>query len=144
MAEKDLLVQVHVPKCAGTSIWYWLARTLPGEHGFLYPNVPISFYYDTPALIELGFGNTALRCVSSHYIRTFPAQLAGRDMRYFTLLREPIPHYLSFCNYIRKIYREITDPEMLAAVPPDADQLSAREFTAWMLDQADDIPFKEN
>lgn len=144
MAEEDLLVQVHIPKCAGTSIWYWLARTLPGEHGFLYPNVPISFYYDLPALVELGLANTALRCMSSHYFRIFPDRVAGRNMRYFTLLRGPVRQYMSFCNYVRKIYREITDPEMLASVPPEADRLTAREFTAWMIDRPDDVPFREN
>jgi hypothetical protein len=139
-----LFVHVHVPKCAGTSLWYWLARHNPGAHGFLYPNVPPSFYYDAGAIAELGIADTALRCMSSHYFRVFPARCAERDMRWFTLLRDPLEHYVSWARYMRKVYPDITDPEQRVNVPPAADQLSLRDFTAWILDQPDDVPFREN
>jgi hypothetical protein len=145
MADEDLLAHVHIIKTAGTSLWKWFARTLAGGHGLVYPsNVPDSYYLDEAKLITSGIGNTAVRSVSSHYFRLFPARAVGRRMRYFTLLREPLAHYLSYCNYLRQIYRDITDPETLAALPPDADRLSAREFTEWVLEQRNDIPFREN
>lgn len=143
MADDDLLVHVHIPKCAGTSIWYWMARHMPSAHGFLYPDTYPSFYYDEAALVELGIGNVALRCMSSHYFRVFPEVCAGRRMRYFTLIRDPLKQFLSYATYVRNIYRTLTDEEMLASVPPDADRLTVREFARWILDAPRDVSNRE-
>lgn len=144
VADEDLLVHVHIPKCAGTSLWYWLARHNVGSHGFLYPLVSDSFYYDEEALAKLGIASTALRCMSSHYFRVYPEFCAGRRMRYFTLLRDPVAHFVSYARYIRTVYPNITDQEQMESVPPGADTLSLREFTAWLLACEYDVPFREN
>jgi len=145
MAAEDLLVHVHIEKTAGTALADWFRHAQTGGHALLYPRVPSSFYLDEGALqyIDL-IADTRVRSVSSHYFRVFPERVRGRRMRYFTLLREPVSQYLSFCNYERQLYPTITDPEQLAELPPNAHQLSAREFTEWLLDQPDDIPFREN
>jgi len=145
MAAEDLLVHVHIEKTAGTALADWFRHTQPGGHGLIYPRVSSSFYLDESALRQVGFiAETRVRSVSSHYFRVFPERALGRRMRYVTLLREPLSQYLSFCNYERQLYPTITDPGKLAELPPNAHQLSAREFTEWLLDQPDDIPFREN
>lgn len=143
MALADLLVHVHIQKCAGTSLWYWMARHHPGSHGFLYPRVPSAFYYDEAALVELGIGNVQLRCVSSHFFRIFPEQVAGRKMRYFTLLREPVAHFVSWARYARTFAREIND-QGLYVLPAGIESMTPREYANWLLECPDDLPFREN
>jgi len=143
MAAEDLLSHVHIEKTAGTALANWFNRA--GGHGLIYPRVPTGFYLDEAFLRQIGFvTDVRMRSVSSHYFRLFPEEILGRRMRYFTLLREPVSQYLSFCNYERLLYPTITEPERLVGLPPNAHRLSAREFTEWILDQTDDIPFREN
>lgn len=144
MPDADLLVHVHIPKCAGTSIWYWMARHMPSAHGFLYPaDAHPWFFYDEAALSELGVSYVGLRCMSSHYFRVFPAECHGRRMRYFTLIRDPLQQFLSYARYERNVYRTITDETVLAAIPPDADRLTIREIARWILDSPVDVPNRE-
>ena len=81
---------------------------------------------------------------SSHHVRAFPRWLAGREMLYVTFLRDPIQQFVSYMTHIKKRYAEITSESLLSAVPPDAPQLTMREFAKWLLTQDRDIPFREN
>ena len=127
MGAEDLLVHVHIDKTAGTSLWNWFGSSISGGHGMIYPTVPGSYYLDETQLA--GIADFGVRSVSSHYFRLYPEWEVGRHMHYFTLLREPLSHYLSYCNYLRQIFRAVKDPEQLASLPPDADKLSARELS---------------
>jgi hypothetical protein len=144
MAEADLLVHVHIPKCAGTSIWYWMARHMPSAHGFLYPDTYPSFYYDVAALEAMPIQYVSLRCMSSHYFRVFPAICAGRRMRYFTLLRDPVRQFVSYVRYQQINYSESFPAEARAALPPHPDQLELRDVADWILSSPNDIPEREN
>jgi len=65
-------------------------------------------------------------------------------MLYVTFLRDPIQQFVSYMTHIKKHYSRITSESLLAAVPPDAPQLTLREFARWLLTQDRDIPFREN
>ena len=82
--------------------------------------------------------------LSSHHVRAFPRWLAGREMLYVTFLRDPIEQFVSYMTHIKKHYLKITSRSLLEAVPPDAPQLTLREFARWLLTQDRDIPFREN
>jgi hypothetical protein len=139
MAEEDLLVHVHILKTAGTSLWYWMARRLPGRHGFLYPQKPLTVFHTEDELTEFGIGNQVLRAMSSHHFRVFPEWCAGRRMRYFTVLRDPLRQFLSYLRYVPESIHEDSP-----GLPSGAGLLSSRELTAWLLDQPQDVPFREN
>jgi len=47
-------------------------------------------------------------------------------------------------THIKKHYAGITSASLREAVPPDAPQLTLREFARWLLTQDRDIPFREN
>jgi hypothetical protein len=81
---------------------------------------------------------------SSHHVRVFPHWLAGREMLYVTFLRDPIQQFVSYMTHIKKHYSTITSQSLREAVPPDAPQLTLREFAVWLLTQDRDIPFREN
>jgi hypothetical protein len=63
---------------------------------------------------------------------------------YVTFLRDPIQQFVSYMTHIKKHYSGIASESLLAAVPPDAPQLTLREFARWLLTQDRDIPFREN
>ena len=141
--ETPVLVHVHLPKCAGTSIRTHLKRSFGSEHRNLYPG-PHSFVYDEDRLWKEAISDPAVRSVSSHFIRRFPQFIRGRRVLYFTFLREPLQQFLSFQSYVRMVGCHIRDEELLASLPPDAHNLSSREFARWLLEQPFDIAFREN
>jgi hypothetical protein len=138
-----VLVSVHVPKCAGTSVRLYLKKALGAAHRDLYADRASLVYAEDYLATEV-LADLTVRSLSSHFIRCFPPALAGRRLLYVTFLRDPIEHFLSYYSYIRKVYAHITDPELSACLPPACDQLSSRAFTAWLLDRRFDTPFREN
>jgi len=143
MADEDLLLHVHVPKCAGTSVRKWLGAAFPNQHGELYP-VRGTYVFDEPKLRWLNIGNPNLRSMSTHNIRVFPAVSNGRRMRYFTFLRDPVAHYLSYVTYMKQIIGTVDDPVVRSGLPDDFAERSSREFTSWLLDQERDLPFRDS
>lgn len=141
MAEEDLLVHVHVPKCGGTSVWMWLAAAHPSGHGNLYPRQHPGYVFDEARLRALGTGDPKLRSMSTHNIRTFAPVVCGRNMRYFTFLRDPVQHFISYFRYIKQIYAE-TDAEMRAGFPENFPSISSRDYAAWLLEAERDVPFR--
>jgi hypothetical protein len=138
-----ILAHVHVPKCAGTSFRVLLERHLGSRHLSLYVN-DTYFVYGEEDLRCYLLRDPEIRGFSSHHVRAFPGWLAGRKMLYVTFLRDPIQQFISYMTHIKKHYSEITSPSLLDAVPPDAPQLTLREFAKWVLTQERGIPFREN
>lgn len=138
-----LLAHIHVPKSAGTSLRNLLERYMGPKHVGLYVD-DTCFVYSEAALRSWLLGNPAVRACSSHHIRSFPRWLAGREMRYVTVLRDPVEQFVSYMTHIRKHYATITAKTLLESVPPDAPRLSLREFAAWLLKNERDVPFREN
>ena len=138
-----VLAHIHVPKCAGTSFRVLLETYFGPRHLGLYVN-DTYFVYGDEALRSYLLQGPELQGFSSHHVRRFPHWLAGREMLYVTFLRDPIQQFVSYMTHVKKHYAEITSASLLAAVPPDAPQLTLREFARWLLTQDRDIPFREN
>jgi hypothetical protein len=138
-----VLAHIHVPKCAGTSFRVLLERHFGPRHLGLYVN-DTYFVYGGEALRSYLLQDPEILGFSSHHVRAFPRWLAGREMLYVTFLRDPIQQFVSYMTHIKKRYAEITSESLLSAVPPDAPQLTMREFAKWLLTQDRDIPFREN
>ena len=142
MADEDLLVHVHIPKCGGTSLWMWLAAAHPDGHGNLYPDLA-NYAYTEDELRRLRVDDPRLRSMSSHNIRTFAATSCGRRMHYFTFIREPVGHFLSYFRFVRQIHEEVRDPNMVAMLPPHFEHISSREFAQWLLDSPRDVDYRD-
>jgi len=138
-----VLAHIHVPKCAGTSFRALLERYFGPRHLGLYVN-DTYFVYGDEALRGHLLQDPEIRGFSSHHVRVFPHWLAGREMLYIAFLRDPIQQFVSYMTHIKKRYSTITSTSLLEAVPPDAPQLTLREFARWLLSQHRDIPFREN
>jgi len=138
-----VLAHIHVPKCAGTSFRALLERHFGPKHLGLYVN-DTYFAYGNEALRSYLLQDPEIRGFSSHHVRVFPHWLAGREMLYVTFLRDPIEQFVSYMTHIKKHYATITSESLLDAVPPDAPQLTLREFARWLLTEDRDIPFREN
>lgn len=138
-----VVAHIHVPKCAGTSFRGLLER----YYGPGYLNLYVDdtyFVYGEETLRSYLLQNPQIRGFSSHHVRSFPHWLAGREMLYVAFLRDPIQQFVSYITHIQKNYATITAKTLLEAVPPQAPQLSSREFARWLLTQTRDIPFREN
>ena len=138
-----VLAHIHVPKCAGTSVRILLETYFGPRHLDLYVN-DTYFVYGDEALRSYLLQAPEIQGFSSHHVRRFPHWLAGREVLYVTFLRDPIQQFVSYMTHIKKHYSGITSESLLAAVPPDAPQLTLREFARWLLTQERDIPFREN
>jgi hypothetical protein len=66
-------------------------------------------------------------------------------MLYFTVLRDPLQQFISYLTFVKKMHKTLTDPNLLACLPPDPCSLSSREFALWLISQdRDNVPFREN
>ena len=82
--------------------------------------------------------------ISSHFIRTFPPMIGSRIALYITFLREPERHFLSYLTYIKKVFRNLADPELLRCLPREVPEMDLRAMAHWILTRDAAIPFKEN
>ena len=102
MHEDNVLVHVHIYKCAGTSVRVWLGRAYPNGFGAWYPD----YVFDEATLQAAGLADRRLRALSSHMIRRFPPASCGRQMKYFALLRNSVDHVLSSIRYMCQVQHE--------------------------------------
>jgi hypothetical protein len=138
-----VLAHIHVPKCAGTSLRILLTKHFGARHVPLYFD-DTYFVYGEEALRSCLLQDPEIRGFSSHHVRAFPRWLAGRRMLYVTFLRDPIEQFVSYMTHFKKYYATITSQSLLESVPPDAPQLSLRDFAKWLLTNERDIPFRAN
>jgi hypothetical protein len=138
-----VFAHIHVPKCAGTSLRVLLETYFGPRYLGLYVD-DTYFVYGDEALRSYLMQGREIQGFSSHHVRVFPRWLAGREMLYVSFLRDPIQQFVSYMTHIKKYYAGITSQSLLEAVPPDAPQLTLREFARWLLTQDRDIPFREN
>ncbi|MGH7682766.1 MAG: hypothetical protein ACREMT_00345, partial [Vulcanimicrobiaceae bacterium] len=129
--DDNVLVHVHIYKCAGTSVRVWLFRAFPHGFGSWYPN----YVFDDVKLEAAGLGDRRLRAVSSHVIRRFRPAACGRRMNYFTLIRHPIDHVLSHLRYMCQIQHEANPAQALPSI---------RDIVALLLNTPGIDPFWEN
>lgn len=136
-AGPDVLVQIHIPKCAGTSVAHWLrdAAVTGVISGFraLYPD----YVYADDELQAVGFDDARLTAASTHNIRRFVPTSGGRRLHYFTLLREPRAHFLSAVRHMLLDRQAFGVPESYR---------TSREVVTWLMDMPPNanLPFREN
>jgi len=132
----DVLVQIHIPKCAGTSVAAWLRHAaetgLLNGFGAFYPE----FVFDDDRLWQAGLSDPRLSAVSAHNIRRFPREVRGRHMRYFTILRRPRAHFLSMVRYV-------IQERIKYGVPPEIGN-SSREIAELLLADPKNAYFRNN
>lgn len=136
MSSVDVLVQVHIPKCAGTSISDWMRRSavagLTTGFGSFYPN-----YIMTPErLWEAGLSDHRIATVSAHNIRTFDRLVHDRRMHYFTLLRDPRDQTVSALRYMIQERSAFGVPPTVASRLPDVAE--------WLFTHFPDTGFRRN
>ncbi len=137
-----VIAHIHVPKCAGTSFRNLLARYLGSAHLALYPDDTFFVYSEKELAGHLS--DRSVRAFSSHFVRTFPSSIDGRDMLYVTFLRHPVEQFISYLTFARKVFSSIRDPNLLSCLPPNAPALSLREAARWILTCDREVNFREN
>ena len=143
--DAPLLAHIHVPKTAGSSFRKVLDEHYGPSHVHLYLHNDTTFVYENSELAEL-VRPPSVQAFSSHFVRRFPASLAGRPVYYVTFLRDPVKQFISYVTYTRDHYANIPDPVLLSHLPPGMAGLSIRESARWILDGPDSSfrNFREN
>ena len=137
-----VIAHIHVPKCAGTSFRTFLIEHYGTAHLALY--VPDTFFVYTPDQIEECLRDRSVRGFSSHFVRTFPPQIAGRDVVYITFLRRPVDQFISYVTHIKKYYDSIPDNPLSSSLPPNPTKMSVRDIARWILTCDRPVNFHEN
>jgi hypothetical protein len=125
MPSPDLLVFVHIEKCAGTAVNVWLSAS--HRLGNLYvksSSIPMTSLRWTDVR-PADLVDVQMRSVASHHLRTYPNTVEGRTLHYFTLLRDPVARWISYVRYFR----------LLGPAQPDGGggNLSLREYAESIL-----------
>jgi len=119
-----------------------MIRYFGAAHLSLY--VDNTFFVYTEAELAALVCDPGVKAFSSHFVRTFPPRLAGRDLVYIAFLRDPIQQFISHLTYVRKHFQGIREPELLSCLPPNLASLSLREAARWILTSPRDVRFREN
>jgi hypothetical protein len=137
VAAPDVLVQVHIFKCAGTSVANWLRNAaVTGVISGFRPYYEDNYVYTADQLWEAGFDDPRLTAATSHGIRRFPPTIHDRRIHYFTILRRPLPHFLSVVRYMLQ--------ERVAFAIPAPIGRTSKAMTAWLLSKPVGTEFREN
>ncbi len=134
MQAPDILVYVHIPKCAGTAVRVWLrdAAVEGAITGFraLYPERHIYL----PNEAWPSSNDARLVAVSSHNIRRYPPRLGARRLHYATILRDPRAQAISVLRY--------TQQERKAFGVPASVGTASIDVARWLLERTDGEPFE--
>jgi hypothetical protein len=137
-----LIVHIHVPKTGGASFRRMLENRFGPNHESL--DVADAFFVYSESEIEaLVAARPRLRSLSTHYIRTFPPHIAGREALYVTFLRNPIEVFISFLTFTKKHYYTIPAESVLNSLPERTPEMSFREIARWVLSHPG-VPYHEN
>jgi hypothetical protein len=137
-----LIVHVHVPKTGGTSFRSMLENQFGPDHANLYVDDTF-FVYSEREIEAFVAARPELRSLSSHFIRTYPPRIAGREVLYVTFLRRPVELFVSYLTYTKKHHAKIPDQGLLECLPQRAAEMSLREIARWILSRPG-VPYNEN
>jgi len=122
---KPIILHAHIPKTAGHSMIALFQQSF-GVHHFIYYDKRPDHYWSAGDLHKIVADDTELMAISSHSIRNFPTEIAGRPALYVAFLREPTAAFISLLKYIRKTFQEQSD-EVRASWPSNTPDLSLRD-----------------
>jgi hypothetical protein len=128
---KPIILHAHIPKTAGQSLIALFQQSF-GVHHFIYYDKRPDHYWSADDLHKIVADNTELMAISSHSIRNFPTEIAGRPALYVTFLREPTAAFISLLKYTRKTFQEQSD-EVRALWPSNTPDLSLRDLAVHQL-----------
>jgi hypothetical protein len=97
-----------------------------GARHHVHDNRPDHFW-SADDLQKIVVDRPELMAISSHSIRNFPAEVAGRPLLYVTFLREPTEMFISRLKYVRKTFQEQSE-EARRWWPSNAPDLSLRDL----------------
>src|SRR5271166_1497633 len=137
-----VIAHIHVPKCGGTAFRKFLIQHYGAAHLALY--VPDTYFVYPQGQIAEYLRDKSVRGFSSHFVRTFPDRIVGRDIVYITFLRNPVDQFISYITHIKKHFATIPDKPLLSALPPDPTKMSVREIARWILTCDREVNFHEN
>lgn len=137
-----VIAHIHVPKCGGTAFRELLVQHYGEAHLALY--VPDTYFVYTEDQIAEYLRDRAVTGFSSHFVRTFPDQIAGRSVLYVTFLRSPVEQFISYITHVKKNFEIIPDKPLLSGLPPDPTKMSVREIVHWILTCEHEVNFHEN
>jgi len=138
-----VVAHIHVPKCGGTAFRNFLQNHFGSAHLALY--VHDTFFVYSEDELAGYIKDRAVLGFSSHFVRTFPERLAGRDLIYVTFLRNPVDQFISYVTFAKKNYLGLqVDKPLMGCLPPDLPSLSIREAARWILTQDTEVNFREN
>jgi hypothetical protein len=135
--DPGVLIQIHIPRCAGTSVGNWLRAA--AQQGLLsgfravYPDFVLEQEAD---FLAAGFADLRLTAATTHNILRFPTLICGRVAHYFTLLREPFAHVLSIARYMQEQRSTFMLPANLGN--------ETQDILVWLLGRPLNAPFREN
>jgi hypothetical protein len=137
---KPLIVHVHVPKTAGTSLNTLLGLWFGPRHSNLYHPQP-NHWYSEAELNEYVAARPEMISLSSHSIRLFPPLIADRPVFYYCFLREPLDLLVSTFTYLKKNYHNLS-PEHRARLPLETPTMDLRDLISYRLgrDQGERFP----
>jgi hypothetical protein len=125
-SQPPLFCHVHVPKTGGTTLNVLLERWFFGRFQVLHDPDP-NFVLGINQLASHLARNPTLQCISTHYLRSFPAAINGRSVYYFTILRDPLDRTLSLISFIRKYFHTFAD-EHKRSLQPGIERMTELEI----------------
>jgi hypothetical protein len=127
-----LILHCHIPKTAGVTVSEGLRKSFDALH--LHHNHPDPLYILTRATLEqLLEISPALRSMSSHHLRSYPASLRGRPTFLMTFLRKPVDTFISQLKYAQRNF-SVFPPEVQRNWPKETPQLPLRELARQYLE----------
>lgn len=129
-SSKPLVVHIHVPKTAGTSVCNILRRNFGSRHLDLYDPHPARVF-PPDYLVEILRDNPDVVSISSHSLRRPHYTLGEHNRRLFRFcfLRSPIDWVISNLTYLKLNYENLS-AEHRAILPPDTPRMGVEKFLA--------------
>ena len=124
-----LLVHVHLPKNAGSSLLNLFRDSFGDRHCDLYfedPRVEHTFH----SIVSQLQVNPGVISISSHSFTDFPPLLGYRIPLYICFLRNPIDRHMSYYRYCKKNYALLTKEHRMM-LPNAFLKMSVRNFFEW-------------
>jgi hypothetical protein len=129
----SLILHSHIPKTAGTTVSAGLRKSFEFFHIHHYHPDP-SYILSKETLETLLEIYPRLRSISSHHLRSFPLNVAGRPTFLVTFLRKPEDVFISQLRHVQRKYWSF--PEAWRGLwPKEAPHLTLRELARRCLDE---------